>query len=53
MPPSAIYDAADTVIAQRISQVDGVGDVTVTGAEQPAIRMRVDPARARRHGHRA
>ena len=50
MPPSAIYDAADTVIAQRISQVDGVGDVTVAGAEQPAIRVRVDPGAHRRHG---
>jgi multidrug efflux pump len=44
MPASAIYDAADTVIAQRISQVDGVADVTVSGAEQPAIRVRVDPS---------
>jgi multidrug efflux pump len=40
---SAIYDAADTVIAQRISQVEGVADVTVSGAEQPAIRVRVNP----------
>ncbi len=45
LPASAVYDAADTVVAQRISQVDGVGEVTVNGAEQPAIRVRVDPAR--------
>ena len=45
MLPSEIYDAADTVIAQRLSQVDGVAEVTVTGAEQPAIRVRVDPSR--------
>ena len=45
MQPSAIYDAADSVIAQRLSQVDGVADVTVAGSEQPAIRVRVDPAR--------
>ncbi|MFZ0399681.1 MAG: efflux RND transporter permease subunit, partial [Pseudolabrys sp.] len=45
MAPSAIYDAADSVIAQRLSQVDGVADVTVAGSEQPAIRVRVDPAR--------
>ena len=44
LPPSAIYDAADSVIAQRLSQVDGVADVTVAGSEQPAIRVRVDPA---------
>ncbi|HXX09737.1 MAG TPA: efflux RND transporter permease subunit [Pseudolabrys sp.] len=45
LQPSAIYDAADSVIAQRLSQVDGVADVTVAGSEQPAIRVRVDPAR--------
>ncbi len=45
MPGSAIYDAADSVIVQRLSQVDGVADVTVAGSEQPAIRVRVDPAR--------
>jgi multidrug efflux pump len=43
-PVSAIYDIADTVIAQRISQIDGVAQVTVNGAEQPAIRVRVNPA---------
>jgi multidrug efflux pump len=42
--PSAIYDIADSVIAQRISQVEGVADVSVSGAEQPAIRVQVDPA---------
>ena len=42
-PPAAIYDVADTVIAQRISQIDGVAEVTVSGAEQPAIRIRVNP----------
>ncbi|MBV8700554.1 MAG: efflux RND transporter permease subunit, partial [Bradyrhizobium sp.] len=41
----AVYDAADSVIAQRLSQVEGVADVTVAGSEQPAIRVRVDPAR--------
>ncbi len=45
MPASAIYDVADTVIAQRISQIEGVADVSVSGAEQPAIRVRVDPGR--------
>ena len=40
---SALYDVADSVLAQRISQIDGVAEATVTGAEQPAIRIRVDP----------
>src|SRR6202000_319668 len=39
----AIYDVADTVIAQRISQVPGVGDVTVSGADQPAVRVSLNP----------
>jgi hydrophobe/amphiphile efflux-1 (HAE1) family protein len=43
VPPSALYDAADTVIAQRLAQVEGVAEVTVNGAEQPAVRVRVDP----------
>src|SRR5690242_11745266 len=50
LPASAIYDAADTVIAQRISQVEGVADVTVSGAEQPAVRVRVDPGRIAANG---
>ena len=45
MPASAIYDAADTVVAQKLSQVDGVAEVDVNGAEQPAIRIQVDPSR--------
>jgi multidrug efflux pump len=40
---SAMYDVADTVIAQRISQVPGVGEVTVSGADQPAIRIALNP----------
>ncbi|MEO8420502.1 MAG: efflux RND transporter permease subunit [Hyphomicrobium sp.] len=43
LTPSAIYDAADTVVAQRISQVQGIAQVEVSGAEQPAIRVRVNP----------
>ncbi|MFM1814292.1 MAG: hypothetical protein RLZ98_987 [Pseudomonadota bacterium] len=40
---SDLYDAADTVVAQRIMQLKGVADVTLNGAEQPAIRIRVNP----------
>jgi multidrug efflux pump len=42
--PSAIYDVADSVVAQRLSQIEGVADVSVSGAEQPAVRVRVNPA---------
>jgi hydrophobe/amphiphile efflux-1 (HAE1) family protein len=40
-----IYDAADTVLAQRLSQSAGVAQVTVNGAEKPAVRIQLDPVR--------
>jgi multidrug efflux pump len=43
VPASALYDAADTVVAQRLSQVAGVAEVSVNGSEQPAVRVRVNP----------
>ncbi len=38
-----LYDATDTIIAQRISQIEGVAQVNVSGAEKPAVRVRVNP----------
>ncbi|QDM22259.1 acriflavine resistance protein B [Tardiphaga sp. vice304] len=43
MSASAIYDVADTVIVQRLSQVPGVGEVTSSGADQPAVRIQLNP----------
>ncbi|MBX9709633.1 MAG: efflux RND transporter permease subunit [Xanthobacteraceae bacterium] len=43
MSSSAIYDVADTVVAQRLAQVPGVGEVTVSGADQPAVRVQLNP----------
>ena len=40
-----IYDAADSVLAQRLAQVEGVAQVTVNGAEKPAVRIALDPVR--------
>ena len=40
---AAMYDAASTVIAQRLSQVEGVGQVTLGGSSLPAVRVEVDP----------
>ena len=45
LAPDALYDLADTIVAQRMAQVDGVAEVQVNGSEQPAIRVRLDPAR--------
>lgn len=43
IPSSTIYDIADTVLAQRLSQIPGVGEVTVSGADQPAVRIALNP----------
>ncbi|MDU6325259.1 efflux RND transporter permease subunit, partial [Bradyrhizobium sp.] len=43
LTPSAMYDVADTVLAQRLFQVPGVGNVTVSGADQPAVRVALNP----------
>lgn len=44
LPLANVYDAANSVLAQKISQVAGVGQVTVGGGQQPAVRVQFDPA---------
>ena len=39
-----IYQYADEIIAQRLSQVEGVSQVFIGGADKPAIRVKVNPA---------
>jgi multidrug efflux pump len=38
-----MYNIADTVVVQRLSQIDGVAEVNATGAEQPAVRVQLNP----------
>jgi multidrug efflux pump len=38
-----LYDAADSVLAQKVAQVEGVGQVFVWGSSQPAVRVEVNP----------
>ncbi len=38
-----LYDAASTILAQKISQVDGVGQVSVGGSSLPAVRVELNP----------
>ena len=45
-----VYDAADTILAQRLAQVDGIAQVQVDGAEKPAVRVRLNPAALRAAG---
>ncbi|MEO9102378.1 MAG: multidrug efflux RND transporter permease subunit [Burkholderiaceae bacterium] len=40
-----MYDAASTVLAQRLAQVDGIGQVTISGSALPAVRIELDPNR--------
>jgi multidrug efflux pump len=41
--PGQMYDAADTVLAQKLSQVDGIGQVRVGGGALPAVRVELNP----------
>jgi multidrug efflux pump len=43
LPLPKVNDYADSILAQKISQVSGVGLVTLGGAQKPAVRLRVDP----------
>jgi len=43
LPVGRVFDAADSVLAQKLSQVEGVGQVVVGGGAKPAVRVRVDP----------
>ena len=43
LPIGAIYDAADSVLQQRFTQVEGVSRVQIDGGQTPAIRVQLDP----------
>ncbi len=44
LPLDKIEDAADTNLAQKISQVTGVGLVSIAGGQKPAVRVQANPA---------
>ncbi len=44
LPLAKVNDLADTVLAQKLSEVTGVGLVTIEGNQNPAIRVRINPA---------
>ncbi|HEY3785087.1 MAG TPA: efflux RND transporter permease subunit [Steroidobacteraceae bacterium] len=45
-----IYDAADAVISQRLSQIEGVGGVSVSGSALPAVRVEINPLAVSKYG---
>ena len=47
---SQLYDAASTVLAQKIAQIPGVGEVTLGGGALPAVRVRLIPDALSRAG---
>jgi hydrophobe/amphiphile efflux-1 (HAE1) family protein len=50
LPPSALYDAASTILEQRLSQITGVGQVVVGGSSAPAVRINVNPTQLSAYG---
>ncbi len=45
-----LYDAADSILAQKIAQVQGVGQVTVGGSAKPAVRIEANPTQLAAYG---
>jgi multidrug efflux pump len=45
-----LYDAASTILQQRLSQVEGVGQVTVGGSSLPAVRVDLNPTQLNSYG---
>jgi multidrug efflux pump len=50
LTPAALYDAASTVLAQKLSQVEGVGEVSVSGGSLPAVRVELTPQALYKYG---
>ena len=50
LTPAEIYDAASTVLAQKLSQVEGVGEVAVSGGSLPAVRVELIPPALYKYG---
>ncbi len=50
IPPAQIYDAADSILGQKLAQVEGVGQVRVFGSSRPAVRVEVNPYQLNSYG---
>ena len=50
LTPSEVYDQADSVVGERLSQLRGVAKVQISGAERGAVRIRVSPRRMAQMG---
>ncbi|MHB1023777.1 MAG: efflux RND transporter permease subunit, partial [Acidobacteriaceae bacterium] len=50
MPLTKVEDLADTVLAQKISQVSGVGLVSINGGQKPSVRVQANPTALASYG---
>ena len=50
MTQGQMYDAASTIIAQKLSQLEGVGQVQVGGSSLPAVRVEINPQALYKYG---
>ena len=50
LPLSKVEDFADTNLAQKISQLSGVGLVTISGGQKPAVRVQANPTALASYG---
>src|ERR1700759_4117719 len=50
LTPGQIYDQASNILQQRLSQIDGVGNVELNGASLPAIRVELNPPALFKYG---
>jgi multidrug efflux pump len=50
LPLSRVQDLADTNLAQKISQLPGVGLVSISGGQRPAVRVQADPTALASYG---
>lgn len=48
----AMYDSASTILVQKLSQIQGVGQVTVGGSSLPAVRVEINPLQLQHYGLR-
>ena len=50
LTPGQIYDAASTILQQKLSQVSGIGQVQVSGSSLPAVRIDLNPRALFKYG---
>jgi multidrug efflux pump len=50
IPIGQIYDASDSILAQKIAQIDGVGQVFTWGGSRPSVRVEVNPQQLNSYG---